>query len=85
MKEKSSYNFVIRKDFSGEPIRLTLRLKEVYENKEYNLYTICKVVKVDKEDEFLPLYDETFTSKQYEKFFNDPSYYIPVKPKEEVI
>ena len=82
MKEKSSYNFVIRKDLSGEPIRLTLRLKEVYEGKKYNLYTICKVITVDKKDEFLPLYDETFTPKQYEKFFDDPSYYIPVKPEE---
>ena len=84
MRERiDGFNFKIRKDLGGEPIRLTLKLKEIYEDKEYNLYTIYKIKEVDGKDEYLPLYTETFTRAQYNRFFDDPTYYIPVRPKEE--
>lgn len=66
------------KDFSGEEVILTLVKKEEYPDKEYDLYTVCKVIKRENEkDELFPLYDETFTKEQVSKFYKNAAYYSP--------
>ena len=37
--------FYIAKTFCGEPVTLTLVKKKSYEDKEYDLYKVCKVEK----------------------------------------
>lgn len=72
--------FVISKDFSGAELKLTLVKKEEYKDKEYDLYSVCKVIeKEDGEVELVPLYNETFTPKQLDAFYNGPSSFIAVK------
>ena len=44
MEEKHNDKYKIVNDLSGEPLRLTLKLKEEIKGKDYDLYTICKVV-----------------------------------------
>ena len=44
MEERRNEKYTIVNDLSGEPLRLTLKLKEEIKGKDYNLYTICKVV-----------------------------------------
>ena len=52
---------------------LPLKMKQEIPGKQFNLYTVCKVV----EGRDIPLYDECLTKEQYDKFFNKPSYYQP--------
>ena len=71
--------FKVIKDFGGETLRLTLVKKQDYEDKEYSLYMVCKVRKnEDGKDEYIPLYPETFTPRQVEKFYKNPTYYEAV-------
>lgn len=68
------------KNFGGEQIVLTLKMKQKMPGKQFNLYTVCKVV----EGRDIPLYDECLTKEQYNKFFDKPSYYQPeIDDKEE--
>lgn len=66
------------KSFGGEQIVLTLKMKQEFPDKNYNLYTVCRL----KNNEEIPLYDETFTNEQLNKFYNKPSYYIPENNEE---
>ena len=90
MVEISSDKYMVIKDFTGEPLKLTLVKKEEYPDKEYNLYSVCKVVEDDTKEgderyTFIPLYDETFTEDQYNEFYNVPRHYIAVKQEEDII
>ena len=68
--------FKVINDFGGNALRLTLIKKQDIENKKYNLYMVCKVVKNEEgKDEIIPLYPETFTDTQVERFYNHPTYY----------
>lgn len=78
MVERHNDKHRVVKDLSGEPLRLALVKKEEYEDKEYDLYTICKVLKRDEEYEYIPLYSETFTPQQYAAFYDNATYYIAV-------
>ena len=57
------------KDFSGAPLKLTLDLKQKFEDRKYDLYYVSKVVEKDGEREIIPLYAETFTPEQVEEFY----------------
>ena len=63
-------------------IKLTLIKKREYKDKDYDLYTICKVIDVNKK-KLLPLYDETFTPNQIEKFYKQPINYSAVENVED--
>lgn len=69
------------KNFGSDQIVLTLKLKEKMSNKNYDLYTVCKIV----DEKEIPLYNETFTNEQVEKFYQKPSYYIPKRNNKEDI
>lgn len=71
MDQKETIRVKKSKNCYGTPAMLTLIKKEEYKNKEYDLYMVCKVVEVDGEFIYTPLYSETFTSKQIEDFYND--------------
>lgn len=72
--------FKVIKDFGGETLRLTLIKKQDYEDKNYSLYLVCKVVKNEEgKNEYIPLYPETFTPQQVERFYKNPTYYEAVK------
>ena len=58
------------KDFSGAPLKLTLDLKQEFEDKKYALYYVSKVVEKNNELEIIPLYAETFTPEQVEDFYS---------------
>lgn len=67
------------KNFGGDFIILGLKLKQEYPNKDYNLYTIYKLV----DGEEIPIYNENMTKKEVNEFLNNPSYYkIDEKNKE---
>lgn len=77
----------IGKDYSGAILKLTLRKKQECVGKDYDLYTVCKVeekedVNGEKELEFTPLYDETFTDKQIEKFYSNPRFHMDEEEEE---
>lgn len=77
--KRSSYMFKNVKDFdTGEILKLTLIKKEEYPHKDYDLYTVCKILenKETEEEQVIPLYNETFTSKQIDEFYNEPTYYV---------
>lgn len=63
------------KNFGGEQIVLTLKLKQEFKNKPFNLYDVCKVVDGNN----IPLYSECLTEEQVNKFFDKPSYYLADK------
>lgn len=68
------------KNFGGDFIILGLKLKQEYPNKNYNLYTIYKLV----DGEEIPIYNENMTKKEVNEFLNNPSYYkIDEKNKED--
>lgn len=67
------------KNFGGEQIVLTLKMKQEMPEKKFNLYTVCKVV----DGKNIPLYDECLDEEQYNKFFDKPSYYQPNQDNEE--
>ena len=68
------------KNFGGDFIILGLKLKQEYPNKDYNLYTIYKLV----DGEEIPIYNENMTKKEVNEFLNNPSYYkIDEKNKED--
>ena len=73
----SKFKIVI--DFGGEPLKLKLKLKQEFKDKKYDLYTVYKVIG----DEEIPLYNETFTEDQVEKFYKHPSFYLPELDEEE--
>lgn len=75
MGENHNDKYKVAKDLAGEPIKLTLLLEKEFKN--YNLYGIYKVKENNK---LQKLYSETFTKAQYEKFFDNPTYYIAVDP-----
>lgn len=75
---KSKFKIVM--DFSGEPLKLKLKLTQEFKDKNYNLYTVYKVTSNDEE---IPLYNETFTEDQVEKFYKHPSFYLPELDEEE--
>lgn len=60
------------RDFNGRMVKLVLVKKDVYEDKDYDLYTVCKVIGNGKDRKLEPLYDETFTPKQVEAFYDKP-------------
>ena len=71
-------------------IKLTLIKKREYKDKDYDLYTICKVIEIpsaidtkNKKNKIIPLYDETFTPTQIEKFYKQPINYSAVENVEE--
>lgn len=74
---KQDYRVRIGKDYSGAILKLTLVKKQECVGKDYDLYTVCKVIDngVGKRT-FESLYDETFTDKQIEKFYNNPRFNI---------
>lgn len=65
------------RDFSGDTVVLTLKMKQKYKDKEYNLYTVCKVIKNGEKEELIPLYDETFTREQVDRFYKGTTYQTP--------
>ena len=68
------------KNFGGDFIILGLKLKQEYPNKNYNLYTIYKLVNGEE----IPIYNENMTKKEVNEFLNNPSYYkIDEKNKED--
>lgn len=68
------------KNFGGDFVILGLKLKQEYPNKDYNLYTIYKLV----DGEEIPIYNENMTKKEVNEFLNNPSYYkIDEKNKED--
>lgn len=68
------------KNFGGDFIILGLKLKQEYSNKDYNLYTIYKLVNGEE----IPIYNENMTKKEVNEFLNNPSYYkIDKKNKED--
>ena len=68
------------KNFGGDFVILGLKLKQEYPNKNYNLYTIYKLV----DGEEIPIYNENMTKKEVNEFLNNPSYYeIDEKNKED--
>lgn len=68
------------KNFGGDFIILGLKLKQEYSNKDYNLYTIYKLVNGEE----IPIYNENMTKKEVNEFLNNPSYYkIDEKNKED--
>jgi hypothetical protein len=73
-EEQTKYRFRLGKDYSGKLLKLTLKLVQECEGKEYNVYQVCKVIDdgVTEKPTFLPLYVETFTDKQVEEFYNPP-------------
>lgn len=72
MSRLKKYNFKKVRDFNtGEVVKLALVLKEEYPNKDYDLYMVCKVVN----NELVHLYNETFTDKQIDEFYNEAAYY----------
>ena len=60
---------VVEKIVCGEKVKLTLKLKQEFKDKEYNLFTVCKVVGKEK----IPLYNETFTHAQVIAFYENPT------------
>lgn len=79
----TTINIQYQRISDGNPLKLTLRLKEKCENKDYDRYSVCKVVEEDGKLKYIPLYEETFTEKQYNKFFDNPTYYIAVTQDQE--
>ena len=75
MGENHNDHYKVATDLAGEQIRLTLLLEKEF--KGYNLYGVYKVKENNK---LQKLYSETFTKVQYEKFFDNPTYYIAVDP-----
>ena len=68
------------KNFGGDFIILGLKLKQEYSNKDYNLYTIYKLINGEE----IPIYNENMTKKEVNEFLNNPSYYkIDEKNKED--
>ena len=73
----------IVKCMDGKPLKLTLVKKEEYEDKDYDLYEVCKVIENEEgKKERVKMYNETFTKRELHKFYNDPTYYIAVSPDE---
>lgn len=75
MGENHNDKYKVAIDLASEPIKLTLLLEKEFKN--YNLYGVYKVKENNK---LQKLYSETFTKAQYEKFFDNPTYYIAVDP-----
>lgn len=75
MGENHNDKYKVATDLAGEPLKLTLLLEKEFKN--YNLYGVYKVKENNK---LQKLYSETFTKQQYEKFFDNPTYYIAVDP-----
>ena len=76
MDHKRYDRYKLIKDFGGEILKLTLIKKQDIKDKEYDLYTVCKVRTDEQgEEEIIPLYPETFTPAQVEEFYKKPTYY----------
>ena len=76
MDHKRYDRYKLIKDFGGEVLKLTLIKKQSFEDKEYDLYMVCKVRTGEQgEDEIIELYPETFTNQQVEEFYKKPTYY----------
>lgn len=83
---KQDIRIKVGKDYSGAAIKLTLVKKQECKGKDYDLYKVCKVIDngVGKR-EFIPLYDETFTEQQVEKFYTSKSRFHSEEDEEEEI
>lgn len=81
---KQDYRVRIGKDYSGAILKLTLVKKQECVGKDYDLYTVCKVIDNGVgERTFEKLYDETFTDKQIEKFYSNPRFHMDEEEEEE--
>lgn len=85
MSEPHNCCFRKVRDFNGNILKLALKLEKEYENKNYDLYYVCKVVKDGNEEKKIKLYQETFTPEQVDNFYNNPSYYVTEIQDQEVI
>lgn len=75
----------LTKDVTGQLLKLALVKIVEYPNKKYDLYTVCKVLENKEnpnEEEYIPLYNETFTKEQYDDFYKKPRYFLVDDPEE---
>lgn len=73
--EKEHNQYKITKEFGGGFAKLQLVKKQDFENKQFSLYTVCKVREDDGEKKYIPLYNETFTPRQVTAFYAIPGWY----------
>ena len=73
--EKKHNQYKVTKEFGGGLARLELVKEQDFPNKQFSLYSVCKVTEEDGEKKYTPLYNETFTPQQVRAFYAIPMWY----------